>query len=71
MASVPAVGSAPLQAPEAVHDVALALLQFKVLPAPADTDDGVAVSATVGAAVTTVGPGEDDVVDVERAAGTA
>ena len=47
--SLPAAAFAPLQAPDAVHVVALVLDQFNVLAPPALTVNGLAVSVTTGA----------------------
>jgi hypothetical protein len=48
---VPLVASVPLQAPEAVQDVALVELQVSVELPPLATEVGLAVSVTVGAGV--------------------
>ena len=52
--SVPLVASAPVQPPEAVHEVALVLDQVSVELAPEAIVVGFAVSVTVGAAEVTV-----------------
>ena len=44
-------GSVPLQAPEAVQEVALVEFQVRVAAEPAVTDVGVALRLTVGAGV--------------------
>jgi hypothetical protein len=49
---VPLVGSTPLQAPEAVQEVALAELQVNIDAPPLATDTGDAVRATVGTILT-------------------
>jgi len=49
---VPLVGSGPLQAPEAVQEVALVELQVNVDAPPLATDEGDAVKATVGPMLT-------------------
>jgi hypothetical protein len=46
------VPNAPLQPPEAVHDVALVELHASVEAPPLATDVGFAVSVTVGACIT-------------------
>jgi hypothetical protein len=48
--ALPLRDSAPLQAPEAVHEAALVVLQFNVDVLPAVTLAGEAVSETLGAA---------------------
>ncbi len=47
-ASLSAVALLPDHAPDAVHEVALAEFQIKVVESPAVTDEGLAVSDTVG-----------------------
>jgi hypothetical protein len=51
---VPLVACVPLQAPEAVHEVALVELQVNVAALPLATDVGDAVSMTVGTILTVV-----------------
>jgi hypothetical protein len=48
--ALPLVALVPLQAPEAAHEVALVLLQVRVLADPASKLEGVADRATVGTA---------------------
>ena len=50
----PLVGSAPVHAPEAVHDVALVEDQARVEAPPLVTLDGLALSVTMGAGAATV-----------------
>jgi hypothetical protein len=52
--SVPLIACAPVQPPDAVHDVALVLDQVSVELLPGVIDVGLALSATVGIAVVTV-----------------
>jgi hypothetical protein len=51
MAKVPLVAFAPVQPPEAAHEVAFALDQVNVELLPDVTDVGFAVKVTLGAAV--------------------
>ena len=48
IASLSAVALLPDHAPDALHEVALAEVQVKVVESPAVTDEGLAVSDTVG-----------------------
>jgi hypothetical protein len=60
--TLPLVGSAPLQPPEAVHAVALAVLHVSIAVPPEVTLAGFAVSVTVGA-----GGSDDGLLPEEQA----